>query len=309
MLTARAAAAAAVLALALVGVPAHSASAADTGVECPPKELDCDVKATDPKVPENPGDADQPAGSGKATCEIDGKTVPCTTEMGTFNHADSCYWQLLKPQPAADDPVWKLAVGLPSDWKPGDKGELYNVTCPGVGRELMGGTYFSVNGPGGAAVDPGQLAQEAVKKMTLRGPEIGITPKPGGKGVVGMPVYLWTETGAETYGPNTATATAGAVTVTATAKVSKIVWKLGDGSTVTCTSAGTPYKAAYGKKPSPDCGYRYSQPSSTKSSGKFHVTATSTWTIDWAGGGQTGQLTEIRNSAVDITVAEVQVLN
>ncbi|MGX1114813.1 hypothetical protein RKD37_000176 [Streptomyces ambofaciens] len=148
--------------------------------------------------------------------------------------------------------------------------------------------------------------------MTLLGPDIGITPKPGGKGVVGMPVYMWTEKGAETYGPNTASASAGGLTVTATAKVKKIVWTMGDGNTVTCTTAGTPYKAAYGKQPSPDCGYRYTAPSSTSSTGKYHVTATSTWVVDWTvngGGGQGGQLTEIRNSAVDITVAEVQVLN
>ncbi|WP_351230067.1 ATP/GTP-binding protein [Streptomyces sp. NPDC002133] len=160
-------------------------------------------------------------------------------------------------------------------------------------------------------MDPAQLAQQAADKMRLRAPEIGITPKPGGKGVVGMPVYMWTETGPETYGPNTASASAGAVTVTATAKVSKIVWQMGDGKTVTCTTPGTPYEPEYGKKPSPDCGHRYEVPSSTQPSGKFHVTATSTWTIDWqvAGGGQTGQLTEIRDSDVDITVVEVQVLN
>ncbi|MFD5065113.1 ATP/GTP-binding protein [Streptomyces sp. NPDC058394] len=163
--------------------------------------------------------------------------------------------------------------------------------------------------PAAAAVDPAVLAQAAVDKMLLRGPQIGITPKPGGKGVVGMPVYMWTARGAETYGPNTASASAGGVTVTATARVTRIVWQMGDGKTITCTTAGTPYKAEYGKKPSPDCGYRYRQPSATQESGKYHVTATSTWTIDWMGGGQSGQLTEIRDSDVDITVAEVQVLN
>ncbi|MFG2775273.1 ATP/GTP-binding protein [Streptomyces sp. NPDC048350] len=146
--------------------------------------------------------------------------------------------------------------------------------------------------------------------MLLRGPEIGITPKPGGTGVVGMPVYMWTEKGAETYGPNVASASAGGITVTATAKVSSIVWNMGDGKTVTCTTAGTPYKADYGKKPSPDCGHHYNTPSATMSTGKFHVTATSTWSIDWqATTGQSGQLTESRTSSVDITVVEVQVLN
>ncbi|MCX5078846.1 hypothetical protein OHA84_37535 (plasmid) [Streptomyces sp. NBC_00513] len=86
---------------------------------------------------------------------------------------------------------------------------------------------------------------------------------------------------------------------------------MGDGKSVICTSAGTPYKAEYGKTPSPDCGHRYAKPSSTTGSGKYHVTATSTWSIDWQvnGGAQAGQLTEVRTSDVDIIVAEVQVLN
>ncbi|MCY0930967.1 ATP/GTP-binding protein [Streptomyces sp. H27-H1] len=163
---------------------------------------------------------------------------------------------------------------------------------------------------GGPVIDPAVVAQQAVDKMLLRPPQVGITPKPGGKGVVGMPVYMWTATGPETYGPNTASASIGPVSVTATARVKKIVWNMGDGKSVTCTTAGTPYKAEYGKTPSPDCGHRYTAPSST-AGGKYHVTATSTWAIDWqvTSGAQAGQLTEVRTTSVDITVVEVQVLN
>jgi hypothetical protein len=170
---------------------------------------------------------------------------------------------------------------------------------------------FWAAAPPVAAVDPAQLAQEALDKMTLLGPDIGITPQPGGKGVVGMPVYMWTAKTAETYGPNSASASAGGITVTATAKVKRIVWDMGDGNTVTCTTAGTPYKAEFGKKESPDCGYLYSEPSSTQAAGRYHVTATSTWQVDWQvnGGGETGQLAATRTNAVDIDVAEVQVLN
>ncbi|MFI0742355.1 ATP/GTP-binding protein [Streptomyces sp. NPDC021100] len=317
MLTARRGAAVVTLALALAGLLAESAAADDSpggGVVCPPTKLNCDVHAESPGRPssDKPGHASTPSGNteGKQECVIDDKPVPCSSPtMGTFNGADHCYWQALDPPPAPDGPEWKLATGLPANWKPGDKGALYNVTCPGIGRELMGGLHFAQNPPGGPAVDPAQLAQQAVDKMTLRGADIGITPKPGGKGVVGMPVWMWDEKSAETYGPNTASASAGGITVTATARVSKIVWDLGDGGTVTCTSAGTPYRAEYGKRESPDCGYRYRQPSTSKSSGTYHVTATSTWTIDWAGGGQNGQIIQTRDSAVDITVAEVQVLN
>nr|WP_228873963.1 ATP/GTP-binding protein [Streptomyces halstedii] len=317
MLTARRTAAVASLAMLALGAPTQFAAADGPGggVVCPPDKLDCDITA---ESPGKPADSEQgrpssgAGGSGKPTCAIDSQEVPCTRDdFGVFNSADACYWQVLQPQPGPQDPVWGYATGVPEDWKPGDPGKLYNVICPGAGRELMGGTTFSATDPAAApAVDPAQLAQEAVEKMTLLGPQIGITPKPGGKGVIGMPVYMWTEKGPETYGPNVASASAGGVTVTATAKVRKIVWTMGDGKTITCTTPGTPYKAEYGKKPSPDCGHRYSVPSSTTSSGTFHVTATSTWAIGWeATSGPTGQLTEVRDSAVDITVAEVQVLN
>ncbi|MFF3326957.1 ATP/GTP-binding protein [Streptomyces sp. NPDC002889] len=226
---------------------------------------------------------------------------------GGSNSSRVCTYEKMVPEPPADSSVWE-------GHKPGD-GAVYIERC--FEKSDPAGTtvvriFWSKQQPAAApAVDSAVLAQQAVDKMLLRGPDIGITPKPGGRGVVGMPVYMWTTTGPETYGPNTASATAGPVSVTATARVSKIVWQMGDGKTVTCTTAGTPYKAEYGKKPSPDCGHRYNVPSSTTSSGKFHVTATSTWTVDWqvTGGGQTGELTEIRDSAVDITVAEVQVLN
>ncbi|MER6521789.1 hypothetical protein ABT246_33650 [Streptomyces sp. NPDC001553] len=38
------------------------------------------------------------------------------------------------------------------------------------------------------------------------------------------------------------------------------------------------------------------------------MTATSTWDIAWAGGGQSGQLTQTRAGSVDIAVGEVQVV-
>ncbi|MFD6274509.1 ATP/GTP-binding protein [Streptomyces sp. NPDC060209] len=215
-----------------------------------------------------------------------------------------CTIRKLDPQPEAGSDLWEGHT-------PGD-GAIYVAPCTDTSAgatndAVVGRVFWAQDQP--EAIDPAVLAQRAVDKMLLRGPEIGITPKPGGTGVIGMPVYMWTATGPETFGPNSASASAGAVTVTAVAKVSKIVWSMGDGKSVVCTTAGTPYRKSYGSDPSPDCGHRYTRPSSTQGSGKYHVTATSTWTIDWAGGGATGQLTEVRNSAVDITVAEVQVVN
>lgn len=208
-----------------------------------------------------------------------------------------CTYEPMNPQPPADSFFW-------GEHDPSEGGAIYMSTC----AELVSYVYFGPEGPpgGAVAVDPAVLAQEALDKMLLRPPEIGITPKPGGMGLVGMPVYLWTERAPETYGPNVASASAGGITVTATAKVAKIVWQMGDGKTVTCTTPGTPYKAAYGTKPSPDCGHRYAKPS-VAGAGTYHVVATSTWTIDWqATTGQSGQMTQTRQSSVDIRVGELQ---
>ncbi|MFJ9855322.1 ATP/GTP-binding protein [Streptomyces sp. NPDC101150] len=169
--------------------------------------------------------------------------------------------------------------------------------------------FWAKQPPAVAAVDPAALAREAVDKMRLAGPDIGIVPKPGGKGLVGLPVWMWTAKTAEAYGPNSASASAGAVTVTASAKVSRIVWEMGDGHSVTCTTAGTPYKASYGKRRSPDCGYLYQHSSKDEPGQKYRVTATSTWTVDWRGGGQSGQLTETRQSQTQVTIGQLKVLN
>jgi hypothetical protein len=170
-------------------------------------------------------------------------------------------------------------------------------------------TFWSATPP--VKVDPVQLAQGAVGKMLLKGPAIDINPKPGGKGLVGMPVWMAADTSQTTWGPNSASASAGGVTVTATAQVSKVVWDMGDGSSVTCTGPGTVYQKSFGLKASPDCGHVYTQPSDQQQGGAYPVTATSTWTVNWQvnGGGQAGTLTEVRQSTVQLTIVESQAVN
>ncbi|WP_369383260.1 ATP/GTP-binding protein [Streptomyces sp. cg36] len=143
--------------------------------------------------------------------------------------------------------------------------------------------------------------------MTLLGPDVA-SPRASGRYTVGVPMWMWVNQSATTYGPNTASATAGGVTVTATAKVSRIVWAMGDGSSVTCNGPGTPYTSSQDMAQSPTCGHLYAKTSARAQSGRFPVTATSTWTIDWQGGGQADQLLEVRQTTVQVAVGEVQVV-
>ncbi|WP_405576223.1 ATP/GTP-binding protein [Streptomyces sp. NBC_01092] len=186
---------------------------------------------------------------------------------------------------------------------------MYEQTCGW--RDLDGDTItrlvWLAEPPAQETVDPAVLAQRAVDSMTLLGPDVA-SPRTAGKYTVGVPMWMWVDQGATTYGPNTASASAGGITVTATAKVSKIVWRMGDGVSVTCNGPGTPYQASEDMAQSPTCGHVYSKTSAGAKNGKLPVTATSTWTIDWQGGGQGGQLTEIRQTNVQVAIGELQVV-
>jgi hypothetical protein len=212
-----------------------------------------------------------------------------------------CGYTKIDPEPPASaKELWKGADPKKSD--------LYFYSCSDGGQNNPDGFVVVPNDqqPQQQA-NPQELAQQAVDSMTLLGPDIA-SPRAAGKYTLGVPMWMWVNQSATTYGPNTASASAGGVTVTATAKVSKIVWQMGDGSSVTCNGPGTPYQASEGMAQSPTCGHVYSKTSAGATSGKFPVTATSTWTIDWQGGGAAGQLTEIRQTNVQVAISELQVV-
>lgn len=224
------------------------------------------------------GDHHQGAGRGH-NASSDGKKSDCTV-------------QPMDPQPPPGSLYYQ-----------GSEKIVYQRTCPGGGTTFVGATP-GANVP---VVNPAGLAQQAVDKMKLAGPDIA-SPRTVGRYTVGVPMWMWVNQSATTYGPNTASASAGGVTVTAIAKVSKIVWRMGDGATVTCTGPGTPYKASDGMAQSPTCGHVYAKTSANGPGGKDQVTATSTWTVNWQGGGQNGQLIETRHSQMQVAIGELQVV-
>ncbi|MGW2103734.1 ATP/GTP-binding protein [Streptomyces olivaceoviridis] len=239
----------------------------------------------------------QEGGSG-GTEESGGGSGSASGDDGKY--ANVCTYKLADPQPPAGSLDWE-------GHEPGD-GAVYEQSCTRNGGDLtIIRMVWQADPPEQEALDPAVLAQRAVDSMTLLGPDIA-SPRAAGKYTVGVPMWMWVNQSATTYGPNTASASAGGITVTATAKVSKIVWTMGDGSSVTCNGPGTPYTSSQDMPESPTCGHVYSKASAGAPSGKFSVTATSTWTINWQGGGQAGQLTEVRQTNVQVAVGEVQVV-
>jgi hypothetical protein len=266
-----------------------------------------------PGHPGNPGDdGPKDTGSGHACYWDPSKQglsnppagpVPCKTGAGYWSNDYNCYIATVAPQPPADDPSWH-------GHQPGD-GAVYQCYQPQTGILIY---IWSQNQPtnSGTGPKPRNVAQLAIDEMGLQAIDIGIAPKPGpdSVGLVGMPVWMWAKAPNDhTYGPMTASASAGGITVTATAKVLRITWDMGDGTAVTCRTAGTPYKASYGQKRSPDCGHVYMTSSANQPDKSYTVTATSDWVITWAGAGQTGtiRLGGLTRST-QITIGEAQVL-
>lgn len=283
-----------ILAAALVwsGIaPAQAAGKCDTSTE-----PWCSATGSGPGTSPGGGGTAGPGGG----CTWGGQPMPCTDpDYGTYL-GSGCYFAPYTPQPttrppSGDDP----SKGL---W-----GVKSCYTAPGSGAVMQLIVWRRNPAP---TVDPAALARRALAKLQLLGAQIVVAPQPGGAGAVGLPVWLSTAVTDGTWGPQHASESEGGVTVTITARASRIVWSLGDGGTVSCNNPGTAYEPRFGMAASPTCGYVYATPSSTAAHphGRYTITATTYWTVDWAGGGQTGVLTPTSQAQTSVEIGEVQVV-
>ena len=227
------------------------------------------------------------------TQEMPPREVPCSNpELGTWSNARACYIKAESPPPPLTDAVWSGNT----------TGSIYRCSASGIWSGPGSYLFWADTAPG-VVPDPRVLAQQAVTQMRLRAVTIGMAPdpSPGSVGLVGLPIWLWVASPDQsTWGPNTKTASAGGYSVTATGKVTQVVWSMGDGGTVACTSTGTSYTDSFGMSASPDCGYRYTK------QGTYTVTATSYWTINWSGIGESGVINQTYTSSVVVTIGELQ---
>ena len=156
-------------------------------------------------------------------------------------------------------------------------------------------------GGGGVSATPEMALTIAKAKLELDEPTMGTAPCTGAGcvGRVGVPVWLWTQE----WQSKSVTATAGPHSITLTATPSKVVWSLGDGQSVTCTSAGTKYEKSMGWASSPDCGLSHGY----KRMGHYTMTATMTWDVSWSGS-LTGSETMTTSSSSPVRIGEIQVV-
>jgi hypothetical protein len=288
--------------LAMVG-----ASLAVVVAVAPPANADgCDVDEETGEVVCDDEDGGDPGGGndggdtgGSSTCTYASNEIPCSQSGGQWSSKHACY---VVPTPVSPQP------GPPPRQSDEDGNWHYCIQPP----SYQGSNQDVWVETGEPLIDPAVLAQRAIAAMDLDPITIGIVPESGPNrvGLVGLPVWMWVDSPSDdTFGPITASASEASVSVSATARVSSIVWNMGEGTSVTCTGKGTPYADQYGKRDSPTCGHRYEKMSTDQPDGAYQVTATSHWVVEWTGGGQSGTIEfDLTTDALPIRIGEAQVL-
>ena len=234
-----------------------------------------------------------------------GTLVPCNDSTFGWLGSTGCYY---KADPGFQPPASDTVDQAPA----GQAGAYYTVTCSPQNLSTGGGIVWIPAGPAGAAVvlpNPAVLAQQAVSQLAVPSLQIDASPAVGADQLVGLPTWLWLEP--EGWHPITATAAVPGESVTATASPTSVTWNFGDGNSMVCQGPGTPYTLADASDASsPTCGYTYHTSSAGQPNDTFAVTATVSWSVSWAGGGQTGTVPALENTAsTDLRVAEVESLN
>jgi hypothetical protein len=265
------------LAGAFVAMQASAARAEDGvgRVDCTqdPKAAECGVNVT---VPGKPG------GSGN------GGNGGSSNGSGGSGTKSSCVWKLASPQPPPQTA--------------GQKGAWYSQVCiSAAGTQGFGSAPVWI--AAGPVPDPAAVAQSAWAKLRLPSPVIRSNPDASKTDVlVTVPVWLWVD--GSSWGSRSATASVPGLSVTATAAATKVVWQVGDGTSITCRQ-GTPWtQGTDPAKASPTCGHTYDLP------GTLTMTATMTWTVTWAGGGQTGTVPNLTTTAqTTVNVSEAPAVN
>lgn len=161
------------------------------------------------------------------------------------------------------------------------------------------------------AVQPAEIAMEALGYMPLPAPAITTSPPPQFDSVVNVPVFLSVDPA--DWEPRSVTTGVPGVSVVVRAEPQRVEWDMGTGDFVVCDGPGTPYDSSRSEADQvADCTYTYRRTSAGQPNERFPVTATLVWRASWSvvgapGGGDLGEVR--RSSSTSLRVAQVQSLN
>ena len=153
---------------------------------------------------------------------------------------------------------------------------------------------------------PAVLGAEAVAQLTLPEAHPLVGPDPSvnkwNMVAVGYPIWLWTE--GVTQMSTSASVRGYTVTLVATRR--SVLFSMGDGTTVPCTSTAHWTRSVVPNTPSPNCGHVYQhKPDQGKT---YRVASLATWDVTWTVLGQSGTLPVTKGAARQLEVGELVAL-
>lgn len=232
-------------------------------------------------------------------CQSGTTVIPCSTDAGAWN--GSCYVKATVPQPPFDDPRWSGRTdGVILDCT----GVAVDSSF-GLGIELT--TSFWAPTPPAGVVDPEVLARQALASLSLPGAPISMTPEPNliePNVLIRRDNHVWVPQGS--LAPMTASASDGGLTVSLTASPSSIIFTSKDGDGVTSASCDPALIDGPPSNPvgTPVCSLVWERTSRDQPDGQYTITASTTWTAAWTGGGQSGTLTTTTTSSAQVAVTD-----
>jgi hypothetical protein len=293
--------------VAVLAAPPAAAAAGPPGVTINNDGGRGSVTGGDQAVDRRPGGGGgaAPADTSAERCFDGGQQVDCYIDGGAWNSSRGCY---VAPYPGA----------VPLDhaaWEGNTTGELWTcvLASGGVAVPLVPTIFWVPDGAAPVLIDPEVLVWRAIARLSFSAIDIGIVPEdtPGSVGLVGLPVWLWADNPSPTtLGPATDSESLGPVSVSLTAELTRVDFRMGDGTTIQCTPAQltTPYEDRYGDQMSPTCGHRYTQSSAGMPGDAYTVSATSYWVVNWSGGGRSETIPLNFSSSTQVQIGELQVL-
>ncbi|WFE22878.1 hypothetical protein O7621_05960 [Solwaraspora sp. WMMD937] len=280
---------------------AGPAAAQSSGGGCAVTQPECDGWVEGPGNPGGPGHdggggpGDGGGGDGGAEpCYRDGVELPCYDEiLGWFNRDDGCYYMRAEPQPP--------------DGEPGQT--AYQRSCAaGVVNRI---TVWLTDPPPGyeAPPDPYELRRRAYARIQFVPPVIHTAPDPDKPGLVGLPVWVWSEESDAVWGPLDEDEADRDVSVRVVAEVDEITFNMGNGDSFSCERAEVfdAYDPAADNPWNPGCGYDNGYPTP----GNYRITATVSWDVTWFINGVEQDIfasPQVSSDPIEIEIDELQVV-
>ena len=238
-------------------------------------------------------------GSG-AGSSVSNDDEPKSRGTGRSSRPSRCTYEFIDPgDQATAERMWGPSPGGPGSW----------------GRKIC----YDDQGRSDATIvwlprraNPPAMAERAERYLPLPAPVVSSSPAADQLLVVGLDTWLWIDP--STWQPQKSTVSVPGVSVTVTAVPERVVWEMGDGTTVVCQGPGRAYDPAVPEdQQKTDCSHRYVTTSAREADGIYEITATTEWRVTWdaagaPGGGNLGMVR--RTSApVPVRVGEVQAVN